>query len=255
MEIFGKMKDSISVAGQGVSQKAKTATESMKISNAIKANDKMIEKLIHQVGLQCVERHVNETDSEYAELFAEILRLRKENQEKHEMLRQLNSSVTCPKCGFGNTASAKFCISCGSPLSAPQPQPQAVKFCTNCDAGNAMDSMFCTECGTPFAQEEPAESAPVQAEDAPVQTESIPVESIPEEVVQAENTPAESTPEETVQPEEAPVTATEAETIEPAPMAQPVAEPASTAGYVCKNCGTVLGDDCLFCTECGTKRD
>lgn len=54
MALFEKMKDSISVAGQGVSQKAKSATESVKLNNQIKSNERMLEKLTYQVGVQCV---------------------------------------------------------------------------------------------------------------------------------------------------------------------------------------------------------
>lgn len=51
MALFEKMKDSISVAGQGVSQKAKSATESVKLNNQIKSNERMLEKLTYQVGV------------------------------------------------------------------------------------------------------------------------------------------------------------------------------------------------------------
>ena len=42
MALFEKMKDSISIAGQGVSQKAKSATESVKLNNQIKSNERML---------------------------------------------------------------------------------------------------------------------------------------------------------------------------------------------------------------------
>lgn len=69
MALFEKMKDSISVAGQGVSQKAKSATESVKLNNQIKSNERMLEKLTYQVGVQCVKNHLQDAESEYGELF------------------------------------------------------------------------------------------------------------------------------------------------------------------------------------------
>lgn len=204
MALFDKMKDSISVAGQGVSQKAKTATESVRIGNMIKSNERMIEKLTYQVGVQCVERHVEEQDSEYAELFGEIRRLRDENQRHRAELQQLTAANVCPKCGFSNNAAAKFCISCGAPMTAPAGR----KKCGKCGYMNAEDAVFCVECGSPIPKEEaetPKETSVYQGE-APL-TGGLP----PQEEVQPEN--------------------------------------------ICKNCGAVLDDSSLFCTECGMKRE
>lgn len=213
MALFDKMKDSISVAGQGVSQKAKTATESVRIGNLIKTNDRMIEKLTYQVGVQCVERHVEEPDSEYAELFAEIRRLREENQRYRMELQQLTTTNACPKCGFNNNASAKFCISCGAPLASV---PTGGKKCANCGFVNAEDAAFCVECGSPMPKEEPMNAAAEASAGAAGSDEGA-SEELPEIDMSA------------------------VEEVTPA--------------NVCKNCGAVLDDSCLFCTECGTKRD
>ena len=91
MALFEKMKDSISVAGQGVSQKAKSATESVKLNNQIKSNERMLEKLTYQVGVQCVKNHLQDAESEYGELFGEILRLQKENQQLQQMVQALTA--------------------------------------------------------------------------------------------------------------------------------------------------------------------
>lgn len=50
MEFFGRMMDSFSTVGQDVAKKAKNATESVKLNNQMKANERMIKKLIYQVG-------------------------------------------------------------------------------------------------------------------------------------------------------------------------------------------------------------
>lgn len=213
MALFDKMKDSISVAGQGVSQKAKTATEGMRIGNLIKANDRMIEKLTYQVGVQCVEKHVEELDSEYSELFGEILRLREENQKYRAELQQLTTANVCPKCGFSNNVSAKFCISCGAPLAAA---PAGGKKCVKCGFVNAEDAAFCVECGSPLPKEEPAKAAP----------------EAPAEMAEQDASPADDLP------------VIDMSVVEDIP-------PVNT----CKNCGAVLDDSCLFCTECGTKQD
>jgi len=45
----------------------------------IKNNDKMVDKLLYQVGLKYYEAHGQEEGTEYQELFAEINRLKSEN--------------------------------------------------------------------------------------------------------------------------------------------------------------------------------
>ena len=99
MALLDKMKDTLTTAGQEVSQKAKNTAESIRINNLIKSNDKMIEKLTYQVGNKCVEQHVNETGTEYDEFFEEIIRLRKENEAYQEELKKLEETNTCGQCG------------------------------------------------------------------------------------------------------------------------------------------------------------
>lgn len=148
MAFLDKMKDTLTTAGQEVSQKAKNTAENIRINNLIKSNDKMIEKLTYQVGNKCVEQHVNEIGTEYDEFFQEILRLRKENEAYQEELKKLEEINACGQCGFHNNASAKFCINCGAKLADQlQQEEEPEKVCGKCGFVNDTDAFFCTECG------------------------------------------------------------------------------------------------------------
>lgn len=50
--------------------------------------------------------------------------------------------VLCPKCGFQNPQSSRFCGSCGVTMQAPSGTP-----CPKCQASNPAGSKFCASCG------------------------------------------------------------------------------------------------------------
>jgi len=52
--------------------------------------------------------------------------------------------VLCPKCGFQNPQTAKFCNSCGTPMQV------AGITCPKCNASNPAGTKFCGNCGTPL---------------------------------------------------------------------------------------------------------
>jgi membrane protease subunit (stomatin/prohibitin family) len=56
--------------------------------------------------------------------------------------------VRCGNCNTLNPESAKFCSSCGQPLSAPAPAPAgATVKCPQCGTENAANAKFCANCG------------------------------------------------------------------------------------------------------------
>ena len=156
MAMLDKMKDSINAAGQGISTKIKDGLESERISAKIRDDEKMIEKLIYQVGVQCVKQHAEEAGTEYEELFAEIRRLRAQIEKEKEELRLATEVKPCPQCGYGNKISSKFCVKCGSSLTVKENLEASnikEKYCTNCGFKNDGDALFCINCGNKLEEE------------------------------------------------------------------------------------------------------
>jgi len=57
---------------------------------------------------------------------------------------QAQPMVICPKCGFQNPQTAKFCNSCGAPM---QVQAQGTITCPKCGSSNVAGAKFCPNCG------------------------------------------------------------------------------------------------------------
>jgi hypothetical protein len=52
--------------------------------------------------------------------------------------------VVCPKCGFQNPQTVKFCGNCGAPMQAGSVN------CPKCGTANAAGAKFCSSCGNPL---------------------------------------------------------------------------------------------------------
>ena len=139
MGFLDKMKSSVS----GVSAQQRYASNIRKINAQIQSNEKEIERLTMQVGIQCVNLHLEEPGTEYENLFAVIRQYQSENraaeekiqhlreqQEEEEFARQQElkrqqemqvqadaESKVCPGCGGRNDLDSMFCVHCGNPLS------------------------------------------------------------------------------------------------------------------------------------------
>jgi len=256
MPFIDKMKDSISEAGQEVSTRAKNASENARINNQIRSNEKKIGKLTEEVGSLCVDRHLDETDTEYEDLFEQIRELKETNQGLQQELAKVSDVKVCAQCGFSNKSTAKFCINCGAPLQSAEPKtPAGKKKCPNCGAVNDEDAVFCVECGTALPKEEAASEPEPESEPAPEPVPASETEAM-EEALQnvAYEEPAQK-PEE-IYEQAAEAVEKEADSVEEQVVEADEEQQTQASGkYVCKNCGMVLEDDMKFCTNCGTKRE
>lgn len=175
MGFLDKMKSSVS----GVSAQQRYASNIRKINAQIQSNDKEIERLTMQVGIQCVKLHLEELGTEYENLFAvirqyqsenraaeeEIQRLR-EQQEEEEFARQkaLQEKEEAERLARQQAQEAREAARQKELESAHQQELKrqqemqtqtdaAVKVCPGCGGRNELDSMFCVHCGNPFPME------------------------------------------------------------------------------------------------------
>lgn len=181
MGFFDRVKTSVT----GVSEQQKYAATIRKITAQIHNNEREIARLTEQVGMQCVKLHLEETGTEYENLFAvirqylaenqaseqEIKRL-KEQQETEENARRqaLMEKEEADRIARQQAQEAKAAARQQQPFRQ-QPYPQefqnaqaaAMKVCPICGGQNEMDAMFCVHCGSSLtAPETKAETQEVK---------------------------------------------------------------------------------------------
>ena len=62
---------------------------------------------------------------------------------------QAQPMVICPKCGFQNPATSKFCNNCGTTMQPPSQAAGTIN-CPKCGTSNAAGAKFCVNCGNPL---------------------------------------------------------------------------------------------------------
>ena len=63
---------------------------------------------------------------------------------------QAQPMVLCPKCGFQNPSTSKFCNNCGATLQPAGAAAGATVNCPKCGTANAAGVKFCVNCGNPL---------------------------------------------------------------------------------------------------------
>lgn len=192
MGLLNRMKDSVSSAGIGVGQKFSCTAETVKLNNRIRSNEKEIEKLIFQIGQRCLELHIDDSDSEYEVLFAEIRHYQAENErhraeiqrlseEEQEQARQRQLEMQKRQEQREQERREREAQRQQQALLKQQEEQlrqkemqesldQATRVCPKCGERNYLDAKFCVYCGNPFVngngqQEETRQEAPqVQSE-------------------------------------------------------------------------------------------
>lgn len=152
MGIFDRVKEVITV---DISEKISYGTSIRKLSGEITSNESTIRSLINQVGVRCVEKHINETDSEYGDLFSKILELRESNKKLAEEIQRLKEQQAEEERQRQQMREEMQRANQQKMYEQAQASPTETgdKFCKRCGKPNDADAAFCVHCGNPFVNE------------------------------------------------------------------------------------------------------
>lgn len=145
--------------GQGVVQKSREVTDSVKINSALKTLGSQKKSEFEQLGKVYYKMCIQEETApapEAAEIIARLQELTAEEKQLQEQIQRIKNVVYCPNCNTELSGDSKFCNVCGTEIKIEQQMPQG-KMCKNCGAPLEDDQRFCVNCGMKIEQEEYAD--------------------------------------------------------------------------------------------------
>lgn len=152
MAFIDELGKKITQTGQGVVQKTKDATETIKINSIISDEKKKLESIFTAIGKMYFESHLESYEPMFENLFFEANKLQNSIAEHTEQIRVLKNNEHCPNCGNEVSNDSRFCNFCGTNLNfnytqANEDNIQNIKLCPMCGEKLSSDNIFCTKCG------------------------------------------------------------------------------------------------------------
>lgn len=233
--------------GQTVSSGAKNMKEVIVRNAQIQEASKNINSLYLEIGKQYFNKHASDMGAEFGALMRQIMKEQEKIDRLNEEIKQIRGVVKCPSCGEDNSLDALFCCNCGNPIKQSRPVTSVSD-----DALPQTDEESPEIAEVPETPEEPEETQDVVMTEAEEEPEEEAAQEVPEEPEEPEEPEAPETPEEPEDPEdpEEPEEPEEPETPEVPEYAE--AEPRSGQFKICPNCKKEIGNEFMFCPDCGT---
>lgn len=259
MAFFDNIGKKISQTGQSAIQKTKQMADVAKLNSDVSDEEKKITNIFYQIGQLYVSLHKDNPESDFEVLIEQLSEAQAKIENLKKQIQDIKGVKRCTICGAEIPNNATFCSSCGTAVTQQKAVDAAnlikcnncgkmiekgMKFCTFCGSeiisqssqsnekkclscGAVLnDSMsFCTNCGKPIRKDNEAVSDEFKEDKIASDNSNTQLSNDVQETNEQINQNNVVVQQETVQ-----ITAN-----------------------ICKNCGAVIAENSLFCTECGTK--
>lgn len=147
MPFFEEIGKKITNLGQTAVEKTKSSTESIRLNNMIREEQRHCKELYQQIGEMYVQQFGSHPEPAFAQMIQEVqnsqMRMQSyQIQKAKESISSTGNSVVCQKCGASLPANTVFCNQCGAKIALPETWT-----CPSCGKTLSVEFSFCDQCG------------------------------------------------------------------------------------------------------------
>lgn len=111
---FDNLADKVNNIGNKVVEKTTSSTENIRLSNAIKEEERQINEDYLAIGKKYRELFGNSPEPDFAQFISDIVRREAVIEENRKKIQKNKGKTTCENCGTEIDAAAAFCTKCGT---------------------------------------------------------------------------------------------------------------------------------------------